>query len=196
MTPRRDLSTGETIKPYDPFVEKLTHTAYFVQTKRIKPSLNSRLEKLLSIFEQANFISGSETTKDYALDADDPEIEAVLDILRYAAADAETRKELDEEAYYQRYVYQTFGEQCERMEKQAKEIAETKREIEEVRQENEEIRQREEEAMRQKEEANRKTEEAKRQLLQTARYLKYDVKISAPEIAKLTSLAEADVEKL
>ncbi|MDR2694070.1 MAG: hypothetical protein LBB74_07640, partial [Chitinispirillales bacterium] len=46
----RDLLTGEPLRPYDPFVERLTHTAYFVQTKRIKPSLNTRLDKLLSIF--------------------------------------------------------------------------------------------------------------------------------------------------
>jgi len=127
----RDLRTGESLNSHDPFVEKLTHTAYFVQTKRIKPSLNTRLDKLLSIFEQANFISGSETTKDYALNVDDPELKETLDILRYAAADSETRKELDEEEYYQRAMRQMFGEQYDKMEKLAQEIAAAKRENEE-----------------------------------------------------------------
>jgi hypothetical protein len=128
----RDLRTGESLNSHDPFVEKLTHTAYFVQTKRIKPSLNTRLDKLLSIFEQANFISGSETTKDYALNIDDPELKETLDILRYAAADSETRKELDEEEYYQRAMRQMFGEQYDKMEKQAQELAAAKRETEEI----------------------------------------------------------------
>jgi len=127
----RDLRTGESLQSHDPFVEKLTHTAYFVQTKRIMPSLNTRLDKLLSIFEQANFISGSETTKDYALNADDPELKETLDILRYAAADSETRKELDEEEYYQRAMRQMFGEQYDKMEKLAQELAAAKRETEE-----------------------------------------------------------------
>jgi len=127
----RDLRTGESLNSHDPFVEKLTHTAYFVQTKRIKPSLNTRLDKLLSIFEQANFISGSETTKDYALNVDDPELKETLDILRYAAADSETRKELDEEEYYQRAMRQMFGEQYDKMEKLAQELAAAKRETEE-----------------------------------------------------------------
>ena len=127
----RDLRTGESLHSHDPFVEKLTHAAYFVQTKRITPSLNTRLDKLLSIFEQANFISGSETTKDYALNVDDPELKETLDILRYAAADSETRKELDEEEYYQRAMRQMFGEQYDKMEKLAQEIAAAKRENEE-----------------------------------------------------------------
>ena len=127
----RDLRTGESLNSHDPFVEKLTHTAYFVQTKRIKPSLNTRLDKLLSIFEQANFVSGSETTKDYALNVDDPELKETLDILRYAAADSETRKELDEEEYYQRAMRQMFGEQYDKMEKLAQELAAAKRETEE-----------------------------------------------------------------
>jgi hypothetical protein len=127
----RDLRTGESLNSHDPFVEKLTHTAYFVQTKRIKPSLNTRLDKLLSIFEQANFISGSETMKDYALNVEDPELKETLDILRYAAADSETRKELDEEEYYQRAMRQMFGEQYDKMEKQALELANAKRENEE-----------------------------------------------------------------
>jgi len=179
----RDLRTGEQLHPHDPFVEQLTHTAYFVQTKKIKPSLNTRLDKLLSIFEQAHFINGSgETTKDYALTADDPELNAALDILRYAAADAQTRKELDEEAYYQRAVYGMFGKQDEKFEKQAREMAEVKRELAN--------------ATQREEEAIRREEEAKRQLLQTARVLKYDVKLPTPQIAEFTKLTEAEIERL
>jgi hypothetical protein len=175
----RDLLTGEPLRPHDPFVEQLTHTAYFVQTKRIKPSLNTRLDKLLSIFEQANFISErEETMKDYALSVDDPEIEAVLDVLKYAAADAATRKELDDEAYYQRAMYGMFGKQYERMEKIDREIAAAKREIEARK--------------RDADEAKRKIEENKRKI---AKGLK-EKGMPVPEIATLVELSEAEIEKI
>ncbi|GBU22124.1 hypothetical protein R80B4_02029 [Fibrobacteres bacterium R8-0-B4] len=168
----RDLRTGESLNAHDPFVEKLTHTAYFVQTKRITPSLNTRLDKLLSIFEQANFISGSgETTKDYALSVDDPELKETLDILCYAAADAETRKELDEEAYYQRAMRQMFGEQYDKMEKQAQELAD----------------------------ANSKIEAAEREIQETKRDFVNELRKSGKstsEIAKIVKLTEAEVEKM
>ena len=181
----RDLRTGESLNSHDPFVEKLTHTAYFVQTKRIKPSLNTRLDKLLSIFEQANFISGSETTKDYALNADDPELKETLDILRYAAADSETRKELDEEEYYQRAMRQMFGEQYDKMEKQAQELAAAKSKIEI--------------AERTAEDAKHETEDAKREIEETKHDFVNELRKlgkSTPEIARIVKLTEAEVEKI
>jgi uncharacterized tellurite resistance protein B-like protein len=181
----RDLRTGKQLNPHDPFVEQLTHTAYFVQTKRITPSLNTRLDKLLSIFEQANFISGSQTTKDYALNVDDPELKETLDILRYAAADSKTRKVLDEEEYYQKAMYGMFGEQYEKMEKQAQELAAAKRETED--------------AKRETEDAKREIEETKREIEETKHNVVHELRkkgMSTPEIARIVNLTEAEVEKL
>jgi O6-methylguanine-DNA--protein-cysteine methyltransferase len=106
----RDLLTNEELVVHDHFVERLTHSAYFVQTTKIKPSLNTKLDKLLSIFEQANFIGDSKTTKDYSLPVDDPEVKAVIDVLRYVAADPQVRKELEKERYYQEAMEDMFGE--------------------------------------------------------------------------------------
>ena len=181
----RDLRTGESLHPHDPFVEQLTHTAYFVQAKRIKPSLNTRLDKLLSIFEQANFILGSETTKDYALSVDDPELKETLDILRYAAADAETRKELEEEEYYQRAMKQMFGKQYEEMEKRAQETADARR--------------RAEAAERKAEDAERKAEDARREIEESTRKIVHNLRkngMTSSEIARIAELTEAEVEKI
>jgi chromosome segregation ATPase len=162
---------------------------------------------LLSIFEQANFISErEETTKDYALSVDDPDVEAVLDILKHAAGDAATRKELDEEAYYQHAVYGMFGKQYETMEKQAKEIAAANLKIEEADRKAEEADRKAEEADRKAEEfkqeteaarqeieaANRREEELKRKF---ALKLKKDGTPPA-EIAELTGLSAGEIEKL
>ncbi|MCL2100375.1 MAG: hypothetical protein FWH22_01525, partial [Fibromonadales bacterium] len=79
----RDLTTNEKLAIRHSFVSQLTHRAYFIQTKKIKPSLNTRLEKLLSIFEQANFVGDGEKIKDYHLAIDDPEIKELLGVLSY-----------------------------------------------------------------------------------------------------------------
>ncbi|MDR2728803.1 MAG: hypothetical protein LBB56_06695 [Chitinispirillales bacterium] len=119
----RDLRTNEKLDAYDLFVEQLTHKAYFVQTKRIKPSLNTKLDKLLSVFEQKNFIGDDETTKDYKFEVDDPDLKVVVDVLKYVASDAKAREELEREQYYQDAMEGAFG-------KQNRELAETKEKLE------------------------------------------------------------------
>jgi hypothetical protein len=171
----RDLLTNEELQIHDLFVEQLTHSAYFVQTPRIKPRLNTKLDKLLSIFEQANFIGDSKTTKDYPLEVDDPEVKAVIDVLRYVAADPQARRELEKEQYYQEAMEDMFGDVN-------REIAGYKRQIEETKLREEEAKQRE--------------EEIRRQLLQTAKDLKYGEKMPTSKIAKITGLPEAEIEKL
>jgi DNA repair exonuclease SbcCD ATPase subunit len=126
-----DLMTNEKLDVNDMFVEQLTHSAYFVQTLRIKPSFNTRLEKLLSIFEQNNFIGGEETTKRYPFETDDSEIKEVLNILQYVAADEKTREELDLENYYLKEMDWAFGEKERELEKTKKEKEEVKKDFEE-----------------------------------------------------------------
>ncbi|GBU21966.1 hypothetical protein R80B4_01868 [Fibrobacteres bacterium R8-0-B4] len=178
----RDLLTNEEISVHDLFVEQLNHSAYFVQTTKIKPSLNTKLDKLLSIFEQANFIGDSKTTKDYPFDVNDPDVKTVIDVLLYIAADPEARKELEKEQYYQEAMDDMFGDvNRERME--------NKRKMEDA------LR-REAEANQREAEVRQQIEEAKRQQLQTARDLKYEEKMPVPKIAKLTKLTEAEIEAL
>jgi hypothetical protein len=164
----RDLLTNEELVVHDCFVEHLTHCAYFVQTTKIKPSLNTKLDKLLSIFEQANFIGNSKTTKDYSLPVDDPEVKAVIDVLRYVAADPQVRKELEKEQYNQDALEDIFG-------KNDRKFAE---------------------AMQQIEDAKRQIEESMRRQLQTAKELKYGEKMPTSKIAKITGLLESEIEKL
>ena len=105
----RNLQTNEKLEVKDAFVTHLTHKAYFVQTKKIKQKLNTKLDMLLSVFSQDNFVTKDETLKDVA-EVNDPELKGILDILHYVAVDKATRKELDDELYYLDYVEETFGE--------------------------------------------------------------------------------------
>jgi hypothetical protein len=120
-----DLMTNEKLDVHDMFVAQLTHRAYFVQTLRIKPSFNTRLEKLLATFEQSNFIGDDQTTKRFTFETDENEINEIrelLGILQYVAADEKTREELDLENRYLKEMEWAFGEQNEKIEKQKQEI--------------------------------------------------------------------------
>ena len=118
----RNLQTNEKLEVHDAFVEHLTHKAYFVQTKKIKQSLNTKLDMLLSVFSQDNFVTEDETLKDIE-EAKDSDLKSILDILHYVAVDKALRKELDDELYYLNYVERTFGEKDRKIEEQAEKLA-------------------------------------------------------------------------
>jgi hypothetical protein len=187
-----DLLTNEEIPVHDIFVKRLTHSAYFVQTTRIKPSINTRLDKLLSLFEQAHFIGDGTTMKDYLFEVDDPEVKTIVEILQYVAADPDERKELEKEQYYQDAMEGAFGEHFAELAKTKRNLEEAIRGKEEAEHEAEELRQREEEATRKTEEANRKIEENKRKV---AKGLK-EKGMPVPEIATLVELTETEIEKI
>jgi hypothetical protein len=130
-----DLMTNAKLDVNDMFVAQLTHRAYFVQTLRIKPKFNTRLEKLLAMFEQKNFIGDDETIKRFTFETDENEISEIkemLGILQYVAADEKTREELDLENRYLKEMEWAFGEQNEKIEKQKQEIEEKDKTIEEL----------------------------------------------------------------
>jgi hypothetical protein len=131
----RDLRTNEKLNIRDNFVEHLTHKAYFVQAQKIKHSFSTKLDKLLSIFEQANFVTKDKTMIEFPSETGDPDIKEMLGVLHYVAVDEKTRKELDEELYYQRYVEQTFGDKLAEIEKKDKEIEKQKEEMQKQKEE-------------------------------------------------------------
>ncbi|MEN6319882.1 MAG: hypothetical protein ABFD82_14145, partial [Syntrophaceae bacterium] len=68
-------------------IEKLTHDSYVVQIPRIQPRLQSRLEMLLTIFEQNNFVDDREITKNYTYPVDDEYIKYIVEILHHTGTD-------------------------------------------------------------------------------------------------------------
>ena len=118
-----DLMTHEKIEKKDAFVEQLTHKAYFIQTQRIKPAFNTRLEKLLSAFEQSRFIGSDQTTKSFPFETDDQDLKELLNELQYVAANEETRRKLELENYNTIELEGIFGEKDKKIEEQAEIIA-------------------------------------------------------------------------
>jgi len=171
-------------------VELLTHDSYIIQAPRInidkKP--RTRLENILSIFEQKNFVGNQEETINYKYQIDDSAVKKMADVLHYIGTDPDERKVLEEEAYWKRYDYHTVGA----LMRKDDELAKKDRELAEAKQQAEEAKRREEEARRQAEEANRQKEDLMRKF---AVNLKIDG-TPVPKIAKLTGFSEKEIEKL
>jgi hypothetical protein len=88
---------GQTeIKQKSSWIEALTHDGYFVQIPHIKGKPRTLLEKLLSVFEQQYFIDDKNTIKDYEYPIDDDNVKKIIELLRHAAADSKTKREMEE----------------------------------------------------------------------------------------------------
>jgi hypothetical protein len=126
-----DLVNQQPICKKNIFVEQLTHDSYVVQVPRIEPRYKTRLDQLLLVFEQVNFVkSEDETLLEFGHDLDSlhPDVRAMLDKLHYVATDAGQRKLLDEEIYYREYLDDYFG-------KKDKELMDVKNEAIKVKEE-------------------------------------------------------------
>ncbi|MDR1330526.1 MAG: hypothetical protein LBK07_00290 [Tannerella sp.] len=144
-----DMVENEPVAERDDFVEKLTHNSYFIQAGRITDNrYSTHLEKLLSIFEQSDFVGGnSEVLKEYRYRPDVEEIKIITDVLHEMGVDPEERKRIENEAEFIRTIDDTYGaetreltetvreqaklleEKARSLEEQAKEIAELKRRL-------------------------------------------------------------------
>jgi len=96
-----DQINGHVIDRKSEFVEKLTHECHVVQIPRIEPKIGTKLEELISIFEQSNFVEGKKAVKEYNYPIKSEEMKETTKHLHYLVTDQVKRKELDaeEEAY-------------------------------------------------------------------------------------------------
>ena len=138
---------GQTeIKQKSEWIESLTHDGYFVQIPLIKGKPRTSLEKLLSLFEQQYFIDDKKTIKDYEYPLDDENLKTMVEVLRHAAADSKTKREMEEawwadenEKEYERMEKElteknnTIKEKDKSLAEKDKSLAEKDKEIEELR---------------------------------------------------------------
>jgi hypothetical protein len=112
------------------FIERIMHNCVVVQAGKIeKDRYITPLDKLLSVFEQDDFIdAGSEITKYFRHPIDDENIRRIIDILHYCASDADERKkiEAEHEAWetYQELLESYEKDNMEKLDKQSKIIVE------------------------------------------------------------------------
>lgn len=99
-----DLINKVTLDKKSDFVEKLTHDSFVVQVERITDRYQTRLDKLLSVFEQSNFTDSKEITKNFAHVLDIDELKTITDILHYVGTDPTERKQIENEQEARRTI--------------------------------------------------------------------------------------------
>ena len=168
------LRTKETLEIKDKLVKSLTHTSYFIQANRIKPEYTTNLDKLLAIFEQANFYGDDMSTKSFTLQEVEPGLSDIVKILQFVAGDQQLREQLGTEMSFKEELDKSFGSMSRDIEKKEQVIEEQRHELKEQRHELETQRQ---------------------SLLSTAKELK-KMGINVDRISELTGLSVDEIEKL
>jgi hypothetical protein len=142
-----DMITDKDLDVKSEFIECLTHDSYVVQIPRIEGKTRTRLEQLLSVFEQNYFIDDKGIRKAYHYDVDDENIRSILELLYHTGADPEKQKEMEDEWWSNELWEEVIVKkdkkialQKQEIEEKIKEIEENKKEIEEKDKENEELK--------------------------------------------------------
>jgi hypothetical protein len=97
----KDLINNIVIEKKSEFVEKLTHDCYIVQVERITDRYLTKLDKLLSIFEQQHFTDDTKIVKEFKHQLDNEEVKITTEILHFAGTNPTERKkiEIEQEAW-------------------------------------------------------------------------------------------------
>ena len=88
----KDLVDKKLIDTRSDFVEKLTHDSFIVQVERITDRYQTKLDKLLSIFEQKNFIDDKKIMKEFNHSIDNEDIRLTTEILHYTGTNPHPAK--------------------------------------------------------------------------------------------------------
>ena len=126
-----DHTNKTTLTTKSDFVEKLTHDSYIVQVERITGSYQTKLDKLLSIFEQANFADDKKITKEFTHQIDAEEMKVTTDILHYSGTNLAEKKKIEDEQEAWRTVDAMAGDLREKLMRQNMALAASKKALEE-----------------------------------------------------------------
>ncbi|TAH19872.1 MAG: hypothetical protein EAZ08_07345 [Cytophagales bacterium] len=124
-----DLINKTTLTQKSEFVEKLTHDCFVVQVERITDRYQTRLDKLLSVFEQRNFTDDKEITKSYNYALDLEEVRTITEILHYVGTDPKERKQIENEQEARRTINAMLEDYQEKIAERDKALSEKDQEL-------------------------------------------------------------------
>jgi len=124
----KDLISKDIIHKKSDFVEKLTHDSFIVQVDRITNNYQTRLDKLLSVFEQNNFTDDKKITKQFSHPTDTEDVKILTDILHHSGTNPEERKLIETE----QEAWRTVNAMFEDKEKELKKVIDNQAKLIEV----------------------------------------------------------------
>lgn len=132
----KDLIHNKILECKSDFVEKLTHDSFIVQVERITDRYQTKLDKLLSIFEQRHFTDSTRIVKEYKHLPDNEDLKLATEILHFAGTDPSERKKIEIEQEAWRSINAMFEEEKKelmtKIEEKEKELSEKDKLIEEL----------------------------------------------------------------
>ncbi len=75
----------------------MTHDSFIVQVDRITDRYQTSLDKLLSVFEQNNFVDDKKITNQFSHPTDSEDVKILTDILHHSGTNPEERKRIETE---------------------------------------------------------------------------------------------------
>ncbi|TAE70799.1 MAG: hypothetical protein EAZ85_11455, partial [Bacteroidetes bacterium] len=127
----KDLLKNKNINEKHEFIEKLTHDSFVVQVNKITNSYQTKLEKLLSIFEQKHFFDDNKIVKDFKHNiSGDENMKITTDILHFTGTSETEREELLKEQEAMRTINSYFQENRKKLIQQEKMLEESKKALE------------------------------------------------------------------
>jgi hypothetical protein len=123
------LGGGKKIVERSYFMECLTHDSYVIQIPLLHVELKSELERVLSVFQQENFIDGTFRLKKYDYDVSSELLELMLKQLQKAAGDSELHKQIEEEENALHEFEYTQRALLKEVERKKKELEQSKKEL-------------------------------------------------------------------
>jgi hypothetical protein len=91
------LGGGKKIEERSEFIECLTHDSYVIQISLLHVEMKSELERVLSVFQQENFIDNTIRMKRYEYEVSSDLLALILKQLQKAAGDKELHKQIEDE---------------------------------------------------------------------------------------------------
>ena len=106
-----DLINRTVLQTKSDFVERLTHDCFVVQVQRITGRYQTRLDKLLSVFEQTNFLDDKKIVKEFTHETDLEELKLMTEILHHSGTNTAERKKIEAEQEAWRSYYAMFADE-------------------------------------------------------------------------------------
>jgi hypothetical protein len=131
----QDLIQNTKLDITSDFVENLTHDSFIVQVLRITDRYQTRLDKLLSVFEQTHFVDDKKIIKEFFHQTDMEEVKIMTDILHHSGTNPAEKKEIEDEQEAWRTFDALTGNVRQKAENALRELAESRKELAESKKE-------------------------------------------------------------
>ncbi len=213
-----DLSTQKTIDYKNEFIEKLTHDCYVIQIPLLKKPLRTKIDYVLSIFDQSLVISKDKEGRKvlvYPLQVEDEDIQKIIKRLESANGNEQLREKIEDEEYLEKAYQESLGkldkkvlllekiaeEERQKAEQTKKELDEEKERVEQTKKELDEEKQRAEQTKKELDEEKKRAEQTKKELDEEKQRAEQEKQRAEQEkqrvlkaIEKMRMLGASDVE--